>query len=401
MNFQIAGINIFLICLLFLWQGVQVTIADGLDGAGRLVTLLALILLFINLFFNSHYRKQFIEKNSIIRIGLFWCVYAVLNSAIKYNSDEVSTFTFISINLVIPFILMSSLSALRVESIMLLLKCLKYTVYVVCLLMFIYADVVNGRLNVSLIDPNELSLIVYLLIILITISYLLRQQTVMQTVLLLLPPLYFSVQIGSRMGVVGTGMLLIGLFFVTRNKVISFKRVVVLIPIAIIVLTYILNQTVVGERLLNSSEESQQLTDQSAEGTIFEYYGDRGLYYIIGWQAFLDEPATGIGLRNFQYNYYATVLHPEVMIQLAELGLIGIFIYIAFQSKVIVAIFSLRQRKSNISILYNYFPFIVAVLFFSSTTLFLYSSYSIAIIYGLMILFLKNETADFIQVEGR
>ena len=71
----------------------------------------------------------------------------------------------------------------------------------------------------------------------------------------------------------------------------------------LLLLSYIFGETELGERLLSTTSQSELLETNPAKGTIFEYYGDRGAYYFLGFQAFLDAPIFGIGLKNFQ-NYY-------------------------------------------------------------------------------------------------
>ncbi len=128
-----------------------------------------------------------------------------------------------------------------------------------------------------------------------------------------------------------------------------------------------------------------------AEGTVFEKFGDRGVYYVRGWEAFKDEPITGIGLKNFLHNYWPTVLHSEFMVHLAELGLIGFILYLLFN----ISVFrSIREaKKTNASaLIYNYLFFVFGAIMISASVLFMYNSMATAIIYGLILLLTNSKT---------
>ena len=282
---------------------------------------------------------------------------------------------------------MSTIASLPTNNLRYLLKWLGLTSYFIFISYFINSDIVNGRVTLQRFDPNEFSLTIYLLIVLLGMSYLKKTITITQFLFLLILPMGFSIMIGSRMGFIGVLLLTLGpiLSSPRKRKIISIKRSLIILSLIALPSFYLMNNTVLGERFIATTSNTEALTENHVEGTFFENFGDRGVYYVLGWKALTDKPITGIGLNNFKHKYYYQVLHSEFMIQLAELGLIGFFFYVSFNISLLSAIQKERMRMLSISF-NNYLLIIFFVLLLSSSVLFLYKSYSIAIIYGLLIL---------------
>ena len=386
-------INILIICLLIVWDTLQRTLLDGFDGRGRVLLTLTIILFLRNIFLNKNYKKTIFYKKSALKFWLIWFVYAVVNTIYNYSLKTIPIDAFIAIYLFMPFAIMSTVASLPIKYLQYLLKCLGITIYSSFILYFMTSGAFNGRFVVERFDPNEFSLLILLLLVLMSVSYLLKKITITQYSILLLLPIYFTIMLGSRMGFIGALILVISVFLVSskKKKIITFKRTLVILGVTILPLIYILNNTVVGERLSNTTQDNEKLTENYAEGTILEKFGDRGLYYILGWEAFTDSPITGIGLRNFQDNYYYTVLHSEFMVQLAELGLIGFCLYFLFNYSIFKTIKKARKWTKQSIALYNYLLIVFGVILISSSVLFLYQSMSAAIFYGLLLLLTSKE----------
>lgn len=392
MKLTATNISLIAINTCFIWVGLQTTIANGIDGKARLLTLFLFTTLAANLLANNTFKKQFFNKYSPLLIWLVWFLYAVINTAIQYTpTPKTGTALFISSQLFFPFIILTTIASIRADRINQLLQTLQFSLYVFFTFVFLYAGFSGGRLSLERFDPNELSLYVYALISVIGINYFLSLQSYKKSLLLMVPVLFFSILLGSRMGFVGTAVLILGFLLVTKKSAFSLKRILILTPIAILVLMYVFNETTLGERLLSTTSQTEAWQKNPAEGTIFQYYGDRGVYYVLGWQAFLDAPIFGIGLQNFQNNYYYTVLHSEIMVQLAELGSIGFFLFLTFLYKIIKTLRNRIKTYGSTVQLYRYLSYPGIVLLFASTNLFLYKSFAVALLAGLIILLCRED----------
>jgi len=101
------------------------------------------------------------------------------------------------------------------------------------------------------------------------------------------------------------------------------------------------------ERVQETYEEGRMLQNYGT-GTIFDVIvGDRLVYYVRGWEFFMKNPLTGIGIRNYLYMSDGIYpLHSEYMIHICEGGLVAVFIWILFHYQVIRLWFKCSQVKA-------------------------------------------------------
>lgn len=121
---------------------------------------------------------------------------------------------------------------------------------------------------------------------------------------------------------------------------------------------YILNNTVVGERMLTTSDQAEDFGLET--GTFLDVFGDRGVYYFFGWQLFKRSPVFGIGLWNFRYLSPLTFnapLHSEYMVHLCEGGLVGAYIYLSYLQCFARDVIGCFKRSKQI------IPFILLIIF--------------------------------------
>ena len=146
--------------------------------------------------------------------------------------------------------------------------------------------------------------------------------------------------LGIVMSTSRNGLSLVGIYLLTvslapmfkgRKANFQLKKILTVVSfgvIALFLLSYLMDNTEVGERLSN--------TDDTADvdlqtGTILDLLGERAWYYYLGWLNFLDNPLFGIGLWHFDtYNKYGLPLHSEYMIHIAEGGIIAAILYFSF-----------------------------------------------------------------------
>ena len=163
-------------------------------------------------------------------------------------------------------------------------------------------------------------------------------------------PILAIIMCGSRNGF---GLLLLAVFAFFMGKLflnkLSFGKIISLILFSVIIyysINHILDNTVLGERLLQSKDYNDELNAET--GTILDYLGDRSIYYVVGWSNFLENPITGIGLFNYiNYNKSEFPLHSEYLTHLTEGGIVGTFIYLLFIGGLLKNIFKMFIAKRN------------------------------------------------------
>ena len=143
-------------------------------------------------------------------------------------------------------------------------------------------------------------------------------------------PVIATLMAGSRNGLTLIGVALVSLIFGNMFYKLT-PKVIILIVIGSIGLyfaaDYVLNNTMVGERMLATDEQHEM--NNLSTGTFLDVFGDRGVFYYYGWQYFIDNPIFGIGLWNFRnlYQLGDIPLHSEYMVHLCEGGIIGFGLY--------------------------------------------------------------------------
>lgn len=382
-------LNLGYLVSLFIWETFRYTILEGFDGKGRFTLLLSLVIFFVNITTSKSYLKSFIQPGNSLKYWFFWVIYATINSMFLFKSDRIPLLSFISGGIFVPLIVMSLISNFPKNEIKRLLTVLNIILFTSFVIFVGFGDYSGGRLSVELIDTNELTLIVNFLVAIISLRYVRNEIDLKLYLFFITGPALFLIFAGSRMGIGNFVIILFGLILTKNNKigVGSLLKYLVVILIFVISINYIFENTVLGERLTSTSSQANEFEYNAAEGTIFENYGDRGIYYILGWEIFLKNWNWGIGLGNF-IDYYPTVCHVEYMIHFAELGIIGISLYLIFLLNLFSKILKLKFKFGDPHFLLILFIFISIL--FSSSVLFLYSSISIAGLYGILILFTKT-----------
>ena len=369
---------------------MRVTVFEGIDGKGRLSITLSLVILLINLLSSKNFIKSLYVRESILKLWFFWFLYASINSYFQFNKEASSFFTFIGISLFVPFVVMSVIVNIPKIEINRFLQYMQYIVYISFLILFSFARKIDGRLNVELFDPNEIGLLMNFLVAIISVRFIRSDINLLNLTLLMILPSFYIIFSGSRMAFGSFIILIVGIFF-SFNERIGLKLVLKYLFILLILsllIPFVLENTVLGERLLGTAEQTDLLLDDPAQGTIFEHFGDRGVYYVLGWRLFLKHFIWGIGLRNF-IEFYPTVNHVEYMMQLAELGIVGFVLYLSFNSMILINLLKKRRIVHYQKATYTYLVFVFGSILFSGSVLYLYSSIAIAALYGLLILFIK------------
>lgn len=159
--------------------------------------------------------------------------------------------------------------------------------------------------------------------------------------------------VSTRKAFGGFSIILISLFFSqidVRNPKTLFYAFFILVA-GSVSLQYVIEHTSMGERF--TIIEDQAYSYSIKIPSYLTFLGERAAHYVLGWETFVKNPITGIGLSNFQTVtgfYYQ--LHTEYMVQLCEGGLIGSFLWVLFMCGIIKSAWhAYRKRISPVAII--------------------------------------------------
>ena len=331
-----------------------------------------------------------------VKLYVFVAFYMLLNGLVKGSAAayEKDGLYLMCTNILEPVLTMMITVVLarrnfnrtvRILSIVLLLYCL------ICLHNAGYDE--SERLNVGL-NANEIAIhcAICMGLLLLQFSQKKRMKSWLFVVVSLLP-LYVILETGSRMALT---MVIIAVLFVWLSKI-DFKKpkhfLGSLIAASVIVLigSYILNNTMIGERMMSTSEQGNELI--FATGTFLDNFGDRGWPYYFSWPYFLQNPITGIGFHRWiLYSPAELVFHSEYLVQYVECGLLSFIPYMVFLFWLLKMIY--RKTKSSVvpteKAMSMTLHGILLSIFFSNLVLWSYSMHVVFIVYGLIFSYSKN-----------
>lgn len=241
----------------------------------------------------------------------------------------------------------------------------KRTVIYLCCGYFIYMllsfNVVSvnadfgGRLRSELMHPNKFAQSVGFGLIFLAYAKYFMNLSYKTIFILSIIPTIAILGCGSRNGLL-LYLSYISCFPISKyfNNGINVNKVLnIVIPLIIVysICYVLLDNTMVGNRLLNTTEQDKSTVFTT--GTWLDIFGDRGIYYYIAFQNILEHPFLGIGLYNFQnYNDFPVTVHSEYLIHICEGGLIGGFIYFTFLKLLCNGVISnYKQARTSINII--------------------------------------------------
>lgn len=363
---------------------------NGFDGAGRITGSITLLIFVLN-------GQFFIKKNeritNVLLLRILMVIWVSANSFFLYDPKlfNVTLLVFFFNAILVPFVVFLSISAIDQKNIGFFLKLSEKTLFLAIIINYFGSNFMEGRLLNEELNINEIVLVNAALLTIVLLNSLYFKRHLLTTLILVVIPVFFSILSGSRMSFGSTIILLIG-FAISSFKNFNWKTILKVLSITVILFFLtkdLLSKTVVFDRLLSTSSQNEELTFNEAEGTIFEYFGDRGPFYVEGLRIFFEHPIIGIGLLNYAQTH-DKVSHVEYMIYLAELGAIGFFLYIFYLVALYHQIKLKKQEKVGDKSLY-FLPYMLLNLIFCGLVLFLYNSFAVAYIFGLLFLLSKRK----------
>jgi len=340
------------------------------DGAARSITVLTLILItYLSL------KKNFLKialKKPLIIWGI-WVIYAFFNTMHKGFEGELPVLSFLTL-LVVPYILMVLISFLSLKNYQELINVLIVGFYLSLIIIVLFNnnsfedDRYGGEMN-----SNTVGLMSVVLLMFIYLKYFFKRISINLFLIIASIPVIIIILTSSKTAFAGIILLYFSHLVVNRSKstVKNIFKSLAAIILLLIPLNYLINNTQLGERILNTTEAGEELGIDTGN-EFLNKFGDRGLYYYFGWKVFEDNPVTGIGLNNYKsYMDEEYSLHTEYMIQLAELGIIGFTLFFIFYFSIIKNLLGLRKiRTKRKSIEINLAFIIILLLMITATRMF-------------------------------
>lgn len=384
-----SAINLFYLVFIIVWQPIKLLFVQ-MDGKGRIPFLLTILVLILNLASNPEVRKLMGSKPFVI--WLIWIVYAFINMMVKGYHYESNTPLFYFVNYMFTPYLALVLAChenliYRKRTIRLLI--LAFSFY--CVLGFFFMSLVRSETDSSITLGNALAINASLFVFLLCSARNEKMVSGLLFYVLIVSCLLLIVATATRKAF-GAAVIVLAFYGLSRINP-KPKNIIFVVILAIgsyYGMEYVMDNTYLGERLVNTSEQAESRSEYASDSKFLQFVGDRAPHYIFGWKIFKQYPVTGIGLYNFMHKSgYQERLHTDYMVQFTENGIIGIFLFTLFYLWYIKNLIKLRRVNYNKSNAIISLGWIVTVLFLSLTT-WTYESSSVFICSGVVASFIYS-----------
>lgn len=366
----IKAYNYFFIFMCIIWQPFQYYILK-VDGAGRTILILSVLVVLLNVFEFWKQKKLYLTPAFLCWLVLF--CYSMWNAFSKGFYAEFGTFKFLRDKYFDSFIL---LILLMLE----LKKDKKTCLWVIWFAIGVYmliglpSFIQNPEERFSVEGIGNLYPL-HAVAFLFVSSVLLVEERIRMWFFVVIT-LGISVLIflsGTRKAFGAEVIILLGVVINNGKKrnLWAWIRLVFLGAVLAMGVYYAINNTTVGERILEGTDERmyvQLVENQRLNDFIMKMLGDRGVQYESALELFHEHYWTGIGLTNFMdMSGGDLVLHSEYMVQLCENGMIGFVLLMLFYVLLVIGLVSNRKvvgkQKTGI-VLFGLF----AILFINFTS---------------------------------
>lgn len=201
--------------------------------------------------------------------------------------------------------------------------------------------------------------------------------------------LYGIILSGERKALAGLFIMIIG-FFLSKNATFNPKSFLTLIGIMILAyfsVDFAIENTQAGSRLTEDYASSEY-----QDNLFLKLVGNRAFMYVEGFEFFLNNPLTGLGLTNFiTYSVVVLhVLHSEYMVQLAECGIVGFSLFLMFYGSMIVRLIKKFFDRNVRATTVIYMSSLAAILVIAFTG-WIYDCYVYFVFYGLLFAYCEKK----------
>lgn len=379
----VSYFNLFYLFFYIIWDPLQGYFLH-VDGARRTILLLSIIALFINIPSISQDKKLF--KSPAFLCWTLLIVYSMINSVIKGFESEWGAISFFRSNYFDPYVfLIIAIIELNRDK----YRCL----FVMLGTMLVYMYIGNSHVSLNEYDRFEAEELGNMLpltaagcafvVCVLFSEHKLKGGWAVYTAILVFV-MYIIIMSGTRKAFGAVVIVFVGMVL-TRSGKLNFKTLVIFI-VAFIALEYILNNTMIGERIFEGMEMENVtvsfVANERLNNLLLKLFGDRSLQYFMAFELIPQHPITGIGLNNFMSTaQYEFRLHTEYMVQLCENGIIGFAILIVFYYFLFRGL-NKKRKAGDVTAMYVFGLLMVLFLDFSGWT---YNMYYVMIVYAVLI----------------
>ncbi len=377
--------------LLILVHGPLFKLIFKINGSGA-ATLAFTVYIFIHSIRRVGFSRIFLKRPVVI--WAIWAIYAFINSLINgHTGEDMANYIFFTL-LAVPVIMMNLIVVLYVKDRRRLLNVLITGMFLGIMSIVVFnqsAAFDDGRYGGE-INSNTVGIMSVVLLMFWYLKYLYKDISLKYVLLLSIPLALLIVLTGSKTAFGGLFLLILSHFIVNRSK--NLIKSIIKFSIAgiflFIVMSYVLNYTVIGERISTASNALEE-TELDTGSVILNKFGDRGVFYAWGWQVFKERPILGVGLGNFRdFNEIDAPQHVEYMIQLSELGIIGFFLFFLFYYSIFKKLKQKKVDSKNQKLKEIYFAYVIIILAMVTATR-MYNQWYMYSIIGLVIGFIENK----------
>lgn len=363
--------NLFFIFMCIIWPPFRLYIFRA-DGAGRTILILSILAILLNLF-------EFWKNKKFFCMPAFLCwtallCYSMWNVVTKGFSTEFSTFKFFRVNFFdsFVFLIIAMLELSKDKEKTLWTLWIALGVYLLIGLPSFGSRGDEGRYGIEGIgNLYPLHAVSFLFVSLV----LFAEEKINRTFFLALAAVISVIILfsGTRKAFGAEAILLLG--FVLNNgkkkNVWTWIRIVVFGTLLVFGVMYVMNHTVVGERILASEDDDfyvQLVENDKINDYLMLLLGDRAIMYELGIELFHENFLTGIGLTNFMdVTRYEQRIHSEYIVQLCENGFIGFVLLMLYYVLLIIGLVRNREEDNKNKIGLALFG-LIALLFLNLTS---------------------------------
>lgn len=344
--------NLFYIFMSIIWPPFRLYILK-VDGAGMTIMIMSILVILLNLLEFWKKKELFTTPAMICWITLL--CYSLWNVFAKGFNTEYSTFKFLRVNFFDSFVLllitMVELNRNK-EKVLWVLWIALCTYLLIGLPSFgIRGD--EGRYGTEGIgNLYPLHTVTFLFV-----SSLLFAEDKIKLSIFILIVVGISIIIllsGTRKAFGAEAIILLGVVLNNSKKKTfwSWVRIVVLGGVLLYGTFYVMNNTLIGERIFASVDDDdfyvQLVENNKINDFLMLMLGDRAVMYEMGIELFHENFWTGIGLTNYKDMSGGELrLHSEYMVQLCENGLVGFILLMLFYVLLMTALIFNRKDDDN------------------------------------------------------
>ncbi len=352
-------IYIFFLFFFVLWRPIHLFIFPY-DGGGRLISILAIVFVLFGLSKTDNFSKKGKYFDLPFLLWVFWVNINTFFFNPVINPNIESTFVFFQITS-LPFIIYYGFR-LNFKNVNIIRQWQWYflalIIYLAFVIIFERFNSETNRLG-NYLNSNEISWVALLTLF---SSFIILKKKYVKGIIIILA--FMLIILTASKKALLSFILFFGLKFLFTGSVPLVKRISTIAFFSIVlwfVFPIVIENTYMGERIHRSIEKNQNATDES------ELFDGRAEFYIKGIEYFNNKPFVGIGLTNFLVvGEMEEEAHSEYVIQFAELGIIGIVLFLLFHYRIIKSLIKISNGRRN-----NYITLIILISFITFYFMFL------------------------------